>query len=51
MTASELAANLTAYKPNAQWVLYGNTYDGLVWLDQVQTKPTQEEWNTNVETA
>jgi hypothetical protein len=36
-------------KPNAQWVLKGNEYTGLEWLDDVQTKPTEEEINTEIE--
>lgn len=28
--------------PNAKWVLNGNSYDGLEWLDEAP-KPTEEE--------
>jgi hypothetical protein len=34
---------LHSLRPGAQWVLNGETYDGLVWHDTVQTKPTQAE--------
>lgn len=36
-------------RPNAHWVLNGNYYSGLVWLDQNQTKPTQQELEAEVE--
>ena len=29
--------------PAAQWVLRGDSYDGLEWLDEVLAKPTEEE--------
>ena len=34
---------LQALKPAAEWVLRGDTYDDLDWLDKVQTKPSQED--------
>ena len=34
---------LQSLRPGAQWVLNGETYEGLVWNDTVQTKPTQAE--------
>ena len=34
---------LQVIRPNAQWVLDGNDYDGLEWLDQVQQKPSENE--------
>ena len=30
-------------KSGATWSLNGNTYGGLEWLDETQTKPTLEE--------
>jgi len=30
-------------KPEATWSLNGDTYSGLIWLDETQTKPTEEE--------
>ena len=39
--------------PGTQWALSGNTYEGLVWLDE-SAKPTQEEldalWPSTQET-
>ena len=34
---------IVSLRPNAQWNLIGDDYSGLEWLDQVQTKPTEEE--------
>ncbi len=34
---------LTLLKPEARWVCRGNTYAGLEWLDETQTKPTEQE--------
>ena len=45
---------LTLLKPEARWVLRGDTYAGLEWLDETQTKPTEDEVNakiTELETA
>ena len=39
---------LQALRPGAQWVLRGDSYDGLEWLDEVQTKPTEEEVNDEI---
>jgi hypothetical protein len=34
---------LQSLKPGAQWVLSGDNYTGLEWLDTEQTQPTEEE--------
>jgi hypothetical protein len=34
---------LLTLRPGAEWVLHGDTYAGLEWLDAVQTKPTEQE--------
>ena len=34
---------LQELKPRAQWVLRGEEYSGLEWLDSSQTKPTETE--------
>ena len=34
---------LQSLKPGAQWVLRGDDYSGLEWLDSGQTKPTETE--------
>jgi hypothetical protein len=38
-----IAKALTSLRPGAQWVLRGDTYEGLEWLDTEQTKPTEQE--------
>lgn len=38
-----IAKALTSLRPGAQWVLRGDSYEGLEWLDQEQTKPTEAE--------
>lgn len=40
---------LLSLRPGAEWTLNGDTYDGLVWLDTVQTKPTLVEINQEIE--
>ena len=39
---------LIALKPKAQFVLRGDTYAGLEWLDENQTKPTEDELNVKI---
>ena len=39
---------LKALRPNAQWTLGGDSYANLQWLDEIQTKPTEEEVNLKV---
>ena len=34
---------LLKLKPNAEWTWTGDSYGGLNWLDQNQTKPTEQE--------
>jgi hypothetical protein len=35
-------------RPNAKWYLEGDLYAGLEWRDEIQTKPTEAEINTEV---
>jgi len=39
---------LQSLRPNANWSLIGDTYDGLDWIDESQTKPTEEEINNEI---
>ena len=39
---------LQSLKPGAQWVLRGNDYSGLEWLDSSQTQPTETEVNSKI---
>jgi len=34
---------LSILKPNSKWVWRGDEYSGLEWLDEDQTKPTEQE--------
>ena len=35
-------------KPGAEWILRGEEYSGLEWLDSGQTKPTETEINNKI---
>jgi len=39
---------LQVLKPGAEWVLRGNDYSDLEWLDEKQTKPTETEINSKI---
>ena len=39
----DIASALQELKPGAEWVLRGNDYSGLEWVDSSQTKPTETE--------
>lgn len=34
---------LSKLKPNTKWLWRGDDYEGLEWLDENQTKPTEQE--------
>lgn len=34
---------LQSLRPKAEWTLRGDTYDGLEWLDETQSQPTEAE--------
>ena len=44
----KIADALTSLKPGAQWVLRGDDYTGLEWLDSKQTQPTETEVNSKI---
>ena len=39
----DIPTALQKLKPGAQWVLRGDDYSGLEWLDSSQTQPTETE--------
>lgn len=39
---------LQSLRPNAQWVLKNSEYSQLLWLDTVQSKPTEQEVNAEI---
>lgn len=43
-----IADGITMIRPGAEWILRGDTYAGLQWLDSVQAKPTAKEVDTAV---
>lgn len=40
---------LKRLRPGSQWSVNGDTYSGIIWLDQEQTKPTQQEVSAEIE--
>jgi len=44
----DITSALLALKPGAEWILRGNDYSGLEWLDSSQTKPTETEVNSKI---
>ena len=44
----DIPSALQELKPGAEWVLRGNEYSGLEWLDSGQTKPTETEINNKI---
>jgi len=44
----DIAAALQALTPGAEWVLRGNEYSGLEWLDTNQTQPTESAVTTKI---
>ena len=45
---NDIPSALQSLKPGAQWVLRGEDYSGLEWLDSGQTKPTETEVNSKI---
>ena len=39
---------LISLRPNSHWVLTGDSYDGLEWLDLSLSKPTKEEVDAEI---
>jgi len=40
---------LNALRPNSQWALSGDEYSGLNWQDKIQSKPTEQEVNAEID--
>jgi hypothetical protein len=40
---TDITKALTSLRPDAEWMLDGDQYEGLVWLDKRQSKPTKQE--------
>ena len=39
---------LPILKPEAEWIVRGEDYSGIEWLDSVHTKPTETEVNNKI---
>ena len=39
---------LEELKPNSEWAVTGDQYSRLTWLDESQTKPTEDEINAKI---
>ena len=46
--SSYFSRALEALKPNSEWVVTGDQYSRLTWLDESQTKPTEDEINAKI---
>lgn len=46
LIACTIATAIQEVRPGAEWVLNGDRYAGLTWIDKVQTKPTSSEIDT-----
>ena len=44
----DIGQALLSLRPAAEWVLEGEDYSGLEWLDSSQTKPTETEVNSKI---
>ena len=44
----DITKAIISLRPEAIWSLDGDTYDGLQWLDEIQTQPTKEEVEAEV---
>jgi len=40
---SDITKALVSLRPGAEWTLDGDQYEGLVWLDKQQSKPSKQE--------
>ena len=49
MKKYQLSDALSSLRPGAVWVLRGEEYDGLNWIDEDQEAPSQEELAAEVE--
>lgn len=45
----DIVSAVQSLRPNASWMVNGDEYEGLEWLDETQTKPTKEEIKKEIE--
>lgn len=48
-TIINIPTALQSLRPNAGWVLRGDTYEGLEWLDSTQELPSESEVEAEIE--
>ena len=46
--SSYFSRALEELKPNSEWAVTGDQYSRLTWLDESQTKPTEDEINAKI---
>lgn len=44
----DISSALVSIRPGANWLLIGEGYSGLNWLDKTHSKPTEEEINAEI---
>jgi hypothetical protein len=45
----DIVKALLKLRPGAKWTVDGNTYEGITWLDEEQSMPTQAEIDINLQ--
>ena len=45
----DIGSAIQSLRPNASWMVNGDEYEGLEWLDEIQSKPTKEEIKKEIE--
>ena len=45
----DIVSAVQSLRPNASWMVNGDEYEGLEWLDEIQSKPTKEEIKKEIE--
>lgn len=43
MTYNDIVQALKTLRPSAEWTLNGDSLEGLIWLDTIQTQPTSDD--------
>lgn len=51
MNNQQIAGALTRLRPGASWALLGDTLDALVWMDEVQARPSDAEISAAITTV
>ena len=44
----DIRTAITALRPGAECTITGDTYEGITWLDKIQTMPTEDEINAKI---